>query len=88
MTDRIDDPVTDLRPAYDPPRALRLSDMGPGSGVAQSCDIPGSNADGDCQSGSLAGQICGASGSAADICVFNGSSADSTCSHDGSDVLP
>ena len=88
MTDEFDNPVANLRPAYEPPRALRLSDTDPGGGVAQPCSLPGSGADGECSSGSLAGSICGASGSSANICATHGNSASNACSFDGSDVFP
>ena len=84
VTDRTDKSVADECPAYDPPRALRMSDMSPGGGVAQPCNLPGSGADGDCSSGSLAAEVCGASGSSADVCASNGGSASVVCSFDGS----
>ena len=65
----------DLRPAYDPPRALSLSDMGTGSGGATPCDLPGSGAAGACGTGLSADESCGSNGSSAFDCVEAGNGA-------------
>lgn len=46
---------TDERPRYEPPRALRVSDLGPGMG--------------HCQDGSGDGAVCDTGNSAGDMCV-------------------
>ena len=63
----------DSRPAYEPPRALRLGDMhvgngiarcGPGSGDVQSCSMNGNSAVSDCNAnGNNAGALCDSTGS-------------------------
>ena len=66
MTKNVDkQDQTDDRPAYDPPRALSLSDMDTGTGGDPECGLPGSGADGDCGTGLVAVSGCLISGSSA-----------------------
>lgn len=74
----------DPRPAYEPPRALKLSELHaakgacvPGSGDAEFCYYPGSSAQGEC----LANGVGDSSG-----CMINGSAAGGYCS-DGSSAI-
>ena len=88
MADTIRDSVADLRPDYDPPRALRLDDTFTGAGPAPVCNLPGSGASGDCGTGLIAGTACGGNGSSAVFCAQHGNSAGGTCVLNGNGVAP
>jgi len=86
MTDNVhEQDKTDDRPAYDPPRALSLGEMGAGTGGSPPCTLPGSGAGGDCETGLLAESTCGGNGNNASVCGANGNFA-SFCALDGSGV--
>ena len=75
---------TDDRPAYDPPRALSLGHMGTGTGGLLPCNLPGSSAEGNCETGLLAVSACAANGNSASACAGDGNSATGLCGLDGS----
>jgi hypothetical protein len=61
---------------YKPPRAMRLGRARDGSGGdEQTCDAPGSGADGDCATGFAASVMCFMSGNTADKCDSAGNDA-------------
>ena len=71
------------RLTYEPPRLLRLTELGVGQAI---CQPSGSGAGGDCSNGNIPGNsycvmtgssaatVCSASGSAAGVCSGTGSS--------------
>ncbi|MFC2023200.1 hypothetical protein ACFLT5_00485 [Chloroflexota bacterium] len=69
-------PKADLRPVYEPPRALRLGDARTGSGGVLECTLPGS---GD------AFGVCTSNGADAGECLDDGSSAYPTGCYTGPD---
>jgi len=86
------------KPAYVPPRVMRLGDLNEGAGACTagsgvvavvSCSIPGSGATGTCEiNGNSAGLMCNGSGSTAttNLCSANGDSALTICNSNGNGV--
>lgn len=77
---------TDDRPAYEPPRALRLDGTHTGEGgITPTCTVPGSGAVGDCGTGASATGWCYVQGNTADFgCDASGNTAGTDCLSDGS----
>jgi len=60
MSDELKMRPNDARPAYEPPRAVRMDDRGPGAGL---CNANGSGDVGDCTSQGLSATVnCNANG--------------------------
>lgn len=81
MSDRPKGQAPDTRPAYDPPRAMRLSEVHagagecvPGSGDAQFCYFSGNGALGECLADGSGDTVsCYSTGNAATgFCISNG----------------
>jgi hypothetical protein len=77
--------AVDNRPAYEPPRALRLDGTHTGEGgIVPTCEIPGSSAVGDCATGAGATGWCYAEGNSAEVgCDVSGNTAGTDCLGDG-----
>lgn len=81
MTDALDNQPRTDRPAYEPPRVMRLGDSRPGTGV---CDANGSG-DAVCNACGFSAADCGSNGCCALSCLGPGDSATATCGDTGND---